>query len=155
MDTTAVRPRWRATLMRKVTPRLQLGIEANLAAEEFGPLLNWIVTPETTNAPMVTFGTSSDRIFSPKGEQSYYLTAAKGIPGTAIAPYMGLSWSTWEDRLLFPAGVNVALGPQWDLMQMYDGRNSHTLVTYKTSTVNYSLILVKERHIGFSVGVGF
>jgi hypothetical protein len=141
--------------MRRVTPRLQVGVEGNIAAEEFGPLLNWIATPETTDAPMVTFGTSSDRIFSPKGEQSYYLTAAKGIPGTVIAPYVGVSWSTWEDRLLFPAGLNLAIAPEWDLMQMYDGRNSHALVTYKTRTVNYSLMMVKMKHFGVSVGIGF
>jgi hypothetical protein len=141
--------------MYRVTPRLQLGLEGNIAAEEVGPLFNWIVTPETTDMPMVTLGTSSDRIFSPKGEQAYYLTAAKGIPGTPLAPYVGVSWSTWEDRMLFPAGMNVALAPEWDFLQMYDGRNSHSLVTYKTERVNYTLMLVRMRHIGFSVGIGF
>lgn len=141
--------------MYRVTPRLQVGLEGNIAAEEVGPLLNWIVTPEATNTPMVTFGTSSDRIFSPKGEQAYYVTAAKGIPNTPLAPYVGLSWSTWEDRLLFTAGMNVALAPEWDLLQMYDGRNSHSLLTYKTERVNYTVMLVRMRHIGFSVGIGF
>jgi hypothetical protein len=141
--------------MYRVTPRLQAGLEGNIAAEEVGPLLNWIVTPETTELPMVTFGTSSDRIFSPKGEQAYYLTAAKGIPGTPLAPYVGVSWSTWEDRLLFPAGMNVALAPEWDFLQMYDGRNCHSLVTFKTARVNYTLMLVRMRHVGLSVGIGF
>jgi len=141
--------------MRRVTPRLQVGIEGNLAAEEFGPLVNWIATPETERWPMVTLGTSSDRIFSPKGEQAFYATAAKGIPGTNFAPYVGVSWSTWEDRLLFPAGLNVALANEWDLLGMYDGRNCHTLLTYKTSTVNYTVMLIRMRHIGFSIGVGF
>jgi hypothetical protein len=141
--------------MYRATPRLQIGLEGNIAAEEVGPLLNWIVSPETTGTPMVTLGTSSDRIFSPKGEQAYYLTAAKGIPGTPVAPYVGLSWSTWEDKLLLPAGVNVALAPAWDFLQMYDGRNCHSLVTFKTAKVNYTLMLVRMRHIGLSVGIGF
>jgi hypothetical protein len=51
--------------------------------------------------------------------------------------------------------VNVALAPEWDLLQMYDGRNCHTLLTYKTARVNYTLMLVKERFLGFSVGMGF
>lgn len=141
--------------MYRVTPRFQVGLEGNIAAEEVGPLFNWIVSPESEETPLVTFGTSSDRIFSPKGEQAYYVTAAKGLHGTNLAPYVGLSWSTWEDRLLFPAGLNLALAPEWDFLQMYDGRNNHSLVTYKTESVNYSAMLIKMRYIGFSVGMGF
>lgn len=141
--------------MYRVDPRLQVGVEGNIAAEEVGPLLNWIVTPETEEAPLVTFGTSSDRIFSPKGEQAYYLTVAKGLRGTRLAPYVGLSWSTWEDRMLFPVGVSTALDPEWDALQMYDGRNCHFLLTYKQASANYSLVLVKMKHFGFSVGYGW
>lgn len=141
--------------MRRITPRLQVGIEGNLAAEEYGPLLNWIITPEMEKTPLVTIGTSSDRIFSPKGEQAYYATFAKGLHGTNLAPYVGLSWSTWEDRMLFPAGLNVAIAPQWDFLQMYDGRNCHSLLTFKTQTVNYSLMLIKMERIGLSVSIGF
>jgi hypothetical protein len=141
--------------MYRVTPRLQVGLEGNIAAEEVGPLLNWIAVPETEEMPLVTFGTSSDRIFSPEGEHAYYMTVAKGLHGTNLSPYVGVSWSTWEDRLLFPAGLNVALAPEWDFLQMYDGRNSHSLLTYKTEAVNYSVMLIKMKHIGFSVGIGF
>lgn len=141
--------------MRKVTSRLQVGVEGNLAAEEYGPLLNWIVTPETEKTPLMTLGTSSDRIFSPKGEQAFYATFAKGIKGTNLAPYAGLSWSTWEDKLLFPVGVNVSLALEWDFLQMYDGRNSHSLVTFKTETTNYTVMLIRMERIGLSVGIGF
>lgn len=141
--------------MYRATPRLQVGVEGNIAAEEVGPLLNWIVTHETEKTPLVTFGTSSDRIFSPKGEQAYYLTLAKGIHGSNLAPYAGMSWSTWEDRMLFPVGVNVALDKEWDALQMYDGRNSHFLLTYKQASSNVSLVLVKMKHIGLSVGYGW
>ncbi len=102
----AERPRWRTTLMYRLDPRVQVGVEGNIAAEEVGPLLNWIASPETEKTPLVTFGTSSDRIFSPKGQQAYYLTVAKGLHGTRLAPYVGVSWSTWEDRMLFPVGVS-------------------------------------------------
>ena len=155
MDTSAERPRWRTTLVRKLTPRLQVGVEGNLAAEEYGPLVNWIAATETERTPLVTLGTSSDRIFSPKGEQAYYLTLAKGLHGTNIAPYAGLSWSTWEDRLLFPVGANVSLAPEWDFLQMYDGRNSHSLVTFKTEKANFTVMLIRMERIGLSVGIGF
>ncbi len=141
--------------MYRATPRLQVGIEGNLAAEEAGPLLNWVALAETEHTPMLTLGTSSDRIFSPKGNQAYYATAAKGVHGTPFAPYVGVSWSEWEERLLFPAGVNVALSPAWDFMQMYDGRNCHALLTHKTPSVSWTVMLVKMKHVGLSAGVGF
>lgn len=141
--------------MYRVTPRFQVGLEGNIAAEEVGPLFNWVALPETERGPLLTFGTSSDRIFSPKGEQAFYATLAKGLHGTNLAPYFGVSWSTWEDRLLYPAGLNVALAPEWDFLLMHDGRNSHSLVTYKTESVNYSAMLIKMRYIGLSVGIGF
>ena len=141
--------------MYRVDPRLQVGIEANPAANELGLLFNWIALAESDDQPHVSFGTSSDRIFTPEGFQAYYMTVAKSIRGTNLAPYVGVSYSEFEERLLFPAGLNVALLPEWDLLGMYDGRNTHALLTYKTESVNYSLMLIKMKHVGFSVGVGF
>ena len=67
---------------------------------------------------MLSFGTSSDRIFSPKGTQSYFMTVAKSLPNMRAAPYVSLFWSEWEDRFLFPFGVNVALAEKWDRCKM-------------------------------------
>jgi hypothetical protein len=141
--------------MYRVSPKLQVGLESNPAAEELGPLFNWVVSEETDKAPHVSLGTSSDRIFSPKGKQAYFVTVAKSIPDTKFAPYVGLSWSEWEDRLLVPFGLNIAVAPEWDLLGMHDGRNTHGLLTYKTESVNYSLMMVKMKHFGISVGFGF
>jgi hypothetical protein len=118
-------------------------------------LANWVASLETAKSPLVTFGTSSDRIFSPPGERAYYATFAKSIPGTRLAPYVGLSWSTWEDTLLFPAGVNIALAPEVDLLPMHDGRNTHLLLTFKTGEANFSVMLIKMERLGLSFGAGF
>ena len=141
--------------MYRATPRLQLGLEYNPSAEEVGPLFNWVAQEETESQPHISFGTSSDRIFTPKGYQAYFVTVAKSIPETNLAPYVGLSYSEYEESVLVPFGLNVSLAPEWDLLGMHDGRNTHTLLTYKTEAVNYSLMLIKMEHIGFSVGVGF
>jgi len=155
VDTEAVRPRWRFNLFYRVTPRFQAGVEYNAAAGEINPVANWIVTPETERYPMVTLGTSSDRIFSPPGTQSYFVTFAKGFPRYRVAPYVSIFYSEWEDKILFPFGVNVQLADQWDLMPMHDGRNTHVLLTYKMARVNVSAMLIKMRYPGISVGFSF
>jgi hypothetical protein len=57
--------------------------------------------------------------------------------------------------LLFAFGCNVSLSPRWDFMPMHDGRNTHLLLTYRTANKNISLLLVKMRYPGISVGFGF
>lgn len=141
--------------MYRAMPRVMIGVEFNPSAEEVGPLFNWVALEETADQPHVSFGTSSDRIFTPKGFQAYFVTVAKSIPDTKLAPYVGLSYSEFEDRLLVPAGLNIALASEWDFLTMHDGRNTHTLLTYKTESVNYSLMMIKMKHVGFSLGIGF
>lgn len=155
MDTKADRPRWRFTASHRITPRLQVGIEANPGASEIGPIGNWVALTETAKQPMVSFGTSSDRIFSPEGNQSYYMTVAKSIPGSSVAPYVSLYYSEWEDRFIFPFGANIALSEEWDFLPMHDGRNTHLLLTYKLPGANVTVMLVKMQRFGVSVGWGF
>ena len=155
MDTKANRPRWRFTATHRFTPRFQAGAEANPGANEIGPVANWIALIETDSQPMVSFGTSSDRIFSPKGTQSYYMTLAKSAPTIHAAPYLSLYWSEWEDRFIFPFGANFVVSEQWDFLGMNDGRNSHALLTYKRESDSVSLLLIKMRYPGISYGFGF
>ncbi len=102
---------------------------------------------------MISLGTSSDRIFSPPGFQSYYATFAKTVG--KVAPYVSLYYSEWERTILFPFGVTVPISPQWDFLGMNDGRNTHLLATYKMEKSNVSLMLIKMRHPGISVGFSF
>jgi hypothetical protein len=155
VDTDQARPRWRLNASYRATPRLSLGVEYNPAAGEFAPTANWIAHAETGRWPLVSFGTSSDRIFTPRDNQAYYVTFAKTVPGTRAAPYAGVSYSEFEGRLLFPCGLNVSLAPQWDALAMYDGRNSHLLLTYKLPDANVTLLWLRYRQIGVSLGFGF
>ena len=157
MDTNAVRPRWRFNAAYRLTPRLNIGIEANLAANEIVPNFNWIAHPETPSMPMISFGTSSDRIFTPDGYQMYYATFAKSIPGTALAPYISLNYSEYDRGINFPWGVNVALAPEWDFLFMHDSERAHFLLTHKFLNQNVSLIVVDvdRPRFGISYGIGF
>ena len=91
----------------RVHPKLQIGLEINPAAEEIGPLLNWFLLTETERRPALFFGTSSDRIGSPEGEQSYFLTAAKHHPTWPVSGYVSLNYSEWDDGFNVPFGVEV------------------------------------------------
>jgi hypothetical protein len=138
-----------------VTPRFQIGLEYNLAVSEVSPTANWIVTTETARSPLVSLGTSSDRIGTPEGNQAYYVTAAKGFPRYHIAPYFSVNYSEADRAINYPFGVNIALGKQWDLLPMNDGRRSHLILTYKQKNYNVSLMAVYLRHFGMSVGFSF
>jgi hypothetical protein len=104
---------------------------------------------------MISLGTSSDRIFSPKGNQAYFATFAKSVPAWKAAPYVSIFYSEWEDRLIFPFGANFALSERWDFLPMHDGRNTHLLLTYKRESDNFTLMLIKMKHLGLSYGIGF
>ena len=71
------RPQWRFTANYRLHQRLQVGIELNPKAKEVGPLATLFLLTETGTRPALFLGTSSDRIGSPAGEQSYFATISK------------------------------------------------------------------------------
>lgn len=149
VDIDLDRPRYRFTGMYQVNPCLALGIEANPSANEVGPLLNYMIQPETESLPMMNFGTSSDRIGTPAGPRSYYVTFAKTV-GTHLLPYVSLNYSEFEDGLNFPFGVSIFLNQNWVLLPMNDGRKSHLMLTYRGGSSSVSFIWVWFKHPGIS-----
>lgn len=132
-----------------------MGIEYNPVVSELSPTANWILTTETPRSPLLSLGTSSDRIGTPEGKQAYYLTVAKGLPHYHIAPYFSVNYSEADRAINYPFGVNIALGRQWDLLPMNDGRRSHLILTYKEKNYNVSLMAVYLKRFGMSVGFSF
>ena len=153
VDTEIDRPRWRINAAARVTPRLSLGIEYNPVVNEINPTGNWLAHLETDKLPMVSFGTSSDRIGTPEGNQAYFVTFAKGFG--RIAPYVSVNYSEFERGFNFPFGVNIGLHPTWDLLAMHDGRKTHLLLTYKTPNYNVSLMWIWLERPGVSISWGF
>lgn len=139
----------------RVTARLQVGLEANPAAGEVLPTLNWIISPASDRLPLITLGTSSDRIFSDEGTQAYYVTFAKSVPGTPCAPYVSINYSETDQRLNLPFGVNTRLHPQWDLLFMNDSKRNHLLLTYKQPTSNVSVMAIDLKRPRFGISFGF
>jgi hypothetical protein len=105
------------TLDYRVNLRLLVGVEYNPAAKEFNPLrLTYDLTQETATTPLVSLGTSSDRIGSPKGTQMYYLTVAKTLRGTPLAPYLSVAYSDGKTASISPSGFTgncIPAGTCW------------------------------------------
>jgi len=155
VDTDLPRPRWRATANYRVIPTLQLGVEYNPVADEVGPLVTWFLLTEGERRPAMFLGTSSDRIGSPAGTQSYYLTTAKYLPPLHASPYVSVNYSEWDERLNFPFGANVELGRGLSVQPMYDGNRTHLLATYATQRYSATLIWAWLERAGVAISVGF
>jgi hypothetical protein len=155
VDTPLDRPRWRITATGRVLPTLQLGLEANPAAEEVGPLVTWFLLTETETRPALFLGTSSDRIGSPRGKQSYYLTAAKYLPPVRLSPYLTLNYSEWDEALNVPFGANVELGHGFSLQPMYDGHRTHLLASWAGTRTSVTFVWAWLERAGAAVSFGF
>ena len=124
-------------------------------AKELGPLVTWYVLTETNTRPALFLGTSSDRIGSPPGTQSYYLTLAKHIPRTPLAPYVSLNYSEWDDGFNFPFGANLTLPKNFSLRPMFDGKRSHLMLTHYYRQWSFTALYVWFEKIGVAASVGF
>lgn len=142
----------RSVLMYRITPDLKAGLEWNPLASEVGVVANWRVLRETQTRPALILGTSSDRIGTPSG-QSYYATVSKGFG--RIAPYAGASWSGYEQRVLFPFGVNVGVTENVSAMLINDGVHTHLSATWAHRNVSMTLLLVARKKLGVTIGLTF
>jgi hypothetical protein len=143
--------------MRQVSSALKAGIEINERAGEIGFVGNWRAVAETRRRPALIVGTSSDRIGTPRG-QSYYATVSKSLHHDIrlpVAPYAGISWSTYEDRLIYPFGVNVQLTPRWSAMVLNDGVHSHVSTSVAWRKFSLTLLAVERKDFGFTLGAAF
>lgn len=154
-DTPQERPRHRFTLDYNVNPRVQVGFEYNFVVEEFGLRATWVLNRETEREPMIHLNTSSDRIGTPPGYQQVSLTFAKAIPNTPLAPYVSLTYSGFDKKLLLPFGINVQLAANWSLLGLNDGRKSHILLTYSRENYYLQAGYIWLKRPSFTIGWGF
>ena len=155
MDIEVDRARWRSTLNYRLHPRVQVGVEFNPEVDEVNPLLTVFLLTEAERRPALFVGTSSDRIGSPEGTQSYYLTASKRFGASRLSAYASLNYSEWDRELNFPLGLEVALGQNFSVRPMYDGARPHLMLNYYRDRWSVSLLAVDLDQLGVSVAWGF
>ena len=147
----------RTTLTYKVLPTLSVGVEYNPLADKVSPLANWLAVSETRNRPALILGTSSDRIGTPSG-QSFYATLSKNLrreTGLPIAPYGGVAYGTFEDRLRPIGGLNIGFTEKVTSTVIFDGAHIHPLLNFSHERHVVSFIMVRGRSPGVSYSVSF
>ena len=151
------RARWRNTLTYRFHPRLTAGVEYNPLAGKVSPIANWLALSETKRRPALVLGTSSDRIGTPSG-QSFYATLSKSLEretGLPFAPYAGVAYGTYEDRLRPIGGLNIYYKQRWSSTILFDGVRVHPLVNYARGRHAFSAIMERGRNPGASYSVSF
>lgn len=151
------RARLRTTLMYRLNQDLQVGVEYNPLAEEVGPLVNYRALRETRRRPALSFGTSSDRIGTPRG-RAYYGTLSKDLEPYLKLPmslYVSALYGTWDNEFVFPFGANLRLGNRWTFTPQFDGHASHGLLTYSWDRYSVTGMLLRWRYPGVAFNVGF
>ena len=154
-DTDEKRPRHRFTLDYQATPNFQPGLEYNAAVEELGFRATWVLQRESKKGPQIHLNTSSDRIGTPKGNQQYSATFSRTIEGTKLAPYFSVTYSEFEDGLVFPFGASYSMQPEWTAMFLNDGRRSHVLATYAQENWFAQIGWIWFERFAVTVGWGF
>lgn len=110
---------------------------------------------ESDRRPAVFLGTSSDRIGSPEGTQSYFATVSKRFGASRFSAYASLNYSEWDRGFNVPFGVEVWLGESFTVRPMYDGDRAHMMLNYVRERWSVSLLAVDLEHPGISFAVGF
>lgn len=103
--------------------------------------------------PSITLGFSADRLSVPDG-YAVFLTSSMAIPGTDISPFVSLKYGTADQRLAFPFGANLGMGPL-SLQALYDGNYTHLLLSKPMGNVTVSFVLGRMKHPGLAIQVGF
>ena len=151
------RAKWRNTLTYRFHPRFTAGVEYNPLAGKVSPLANLVAVTETHRRPALILGTSSDRIGTPFG-QSFYATLSKNLrhaTGLPVAPYFGVAYGTYEDRLRLIGGLNINVKERWSSTILFDGVRVHPIVNYTFGRHQFGVIFERGRHPGASYSISF
>lgn len=148
----------RTTLTYRVHPRLSLGVEYNPRASDVGLLANVVAITETEYRPALIFGTSSDRIGTPRG-RSIYGTVSKNLSEAVklpIAPYVGVAYSSYEHRFLPLAGLTINWTNNFSSLVIFDGVKVHPTFTYALGRRHiFTFLLAQGKNPGASYSISF
>lgn len=148
----------RTTVTYRVHPRLSLGVEYNPRASDVGLLANVVAITETERRPALIFGTSSDRIGTPRG-RSIYGTVSKNLSNVLKLPiglYVGAAYGSYEHRFLPLAGVTVNWTRDSSTLVIFDGVKVHPTFTYAPGKRHaFTFLLAQGKNPGASYSISF
>jgi hypothetical protein len=148
----------RTTLTYRVHPRISVGVEYNPRASDVGLLANVVAITETVRRPALIFGTSSDRIGTPRG-RSIYATVSKDISNLVklpIASYFGVAYGSYEHRFLPIAGLTINWTNNLSSLVIFDGVKVHPTFTYALGRRHvFTFLLAQGKNPGASYSISF
>ncbi len=147
----------RTTLTYRLLPRLSVGVEYNPRADDVGLLANFVAITETERRPALILGTSSDRIGTPSG-RSFYATVSKNLSSELnlpIAPYVGVAYSTFEDRFLPVGGLSINFRDDFSSQIIFDGVKIHPTLSYTRGRHVFTFLLAQGKNPGVSYSISF
>ncbi len=147
----------RTTLTYRLLPRLSVGVEYNPRADDVGLLANFVAITETERRPALIVGTSSDRIGTPSG-RSLYATVSKNLSSELnlpIAPYVGIAYSTYEERFLPLGGLNINFRENLSSQIIFDGVKVHPTLNYTSGRHVFTFLLAQGKNPGVSYSISF
>ena len=141
----------------RFTSRLSGGIEYDPRLRHWSPIASLIAVTEGAQRPAVVVGVNSDRIGAPSG-QSFNTTISKNLSNETrlpVAPYLGLSFGTFEHRLPPIGGVNLTLTQNVGSLVIYDGVHAHQMINFSYHRNLFSFILVRGHKPGLAYNIVF
>ena len=94
---------------------------------------------------------------TPEG-RSVFATVSKNIEretGLPFAPYAGVTYGTFDDRLRPIGGLNINFSERVSGLVMFDGVRVHPLINFSHDRHVFSFILVKGREPGVTYSITF
>lgn len=92
-----------------------------------------------------------------KGE-SFFFTVAKNLErwiNVPVAPYVGAAYGTFRDDLRPIAGGNIRLTEQLAALIIYDGKNTHSTLSWTKGRHVLTAMLVQVNDDRFTGGVAY
>jgi hypothetical protein len=114
------------------------------------PLVNWLAVGETARRPALMFGASTDRLGTPSG-RAYYGTLSKSLGSSLrvpIAPYAGVAYGTFDDRLRAIGGVNVSATEHLSALVTYNGVHTHSILSFTRGPQTFSFLYLSGGDLG-------
>jgi hypothetical protein len=75
--------------------------------------------------------------------------------GLPVAPYAGLAYSTYEDRLRAIGGLNLYLTKEVSGLVIFDGVHVHPTLNFSHGRHIFSVVFVRARVPGVSYSISF
>ncbi len=142
------------SLVHRLDPNLQIGLEWGADSNDFYPMANYRLIDADEGRPAIILGTSSAW---PSGEvdgNAFFISAANLLTPRSSGS-LSLSYTPDDGSWKVPASYRYSLSQDFDASLIWDGDDLHPLVTWRGGGLNLSFILLGGEDPTISTTVAF